>query len=115
MPCPTCGIGRAPEVLRACLPPAKEDAPMTPFDRAASTAVLLLAASNSPAQAAPAGVDAPAAGKRQVSGFNVVEIGGAITADVTVGPAFSVEVSGDPASVALVTTKVQGETLVVGR
>jgi putative autotransporter adhesin-like protein len=87
---------------------------MTPFARGAVIALLLFAACKStPAPAPSAG---PAvSGKRQLAGFNVVEIGGAIGADVTAGPDFSVEVSGDPAAVALVITKVQGETLVVTR
>jgi putative autotransporter adhesin-like protein len=54
-------------------------------------------------------------GKREVSGFSAIEIGGAIEADVAVGPPFSVVVSGDERAIALVTTEVHGEMLVVGR
>jgi hypothetical protein len=54
-------------------------------------------------------------GKRDLTGFTNLEVNGALEADVTAGPAFSVEVSGDQAAVAGVRTKVQGETLVVGR
>jgi len=88
---------------------------MTPLARLALISVVLLLG-GCKSTPAPAPSTGPAAsGKRQLTGFNVVEIGGAIGAEVTAGPDFSVEVSGDPAAVALVTTKVRGETLVVDR
>jgi hypothetical protein len=52
---------------------------------------------------------------RALSGFTAVEIGGAVEAEVTAGQPFSVEVSGEPAAVAEVTTRVKGEILEVDR
>lgn len=87
---------------------------MTPFARAALALVLFLACKSTPAPTPGSGPTV--SGQRQLTGFNVVEIGGAIDADVTAGgTAFSVEVSGDPAAVPLVITRVKGETLEVMR
>jgi len=87
---------------------------MTAFVRAAvAAAVLLTACKSTPSPQPSAGP--PVSGKRALSGFNLVEIGGAIDAQITAGPAFSVEVSGDPAAVALVLTRVKGDTLEVTR
>jgi hypothetical protein len=88
---------------------------MTSLVRAAIAAVMLLAGCKSATQAPPPSAGPTASGKRDAAGFSLVEIGGAIDAEVTAGPAFSVEVSGEPAAVELVTTKVRGETLTVGR
>ena len=87
---------------------------MTAFVRAAvAAAVLLTACKSTPSPQPSAG---PAvSGKRALSGFNLVEIGGAIDAQITAGPAFFVEVTGDPAAVALVITRVKGDTLEVTR
>jgi hypothetical protein len=65
----------------------------------------------------PPSTQAPgaAAGRRDLAGFSVVEIGGAIDAEVTAGQGFSVVITGDDSAVAKVRAKVQGETLVVGR
>jgi len=87
---------------------------MTPFLRAAMAAALLLTACKSTPAPQP-GSGPPPGGKRDLGGFNLVEIGGAIDAQVTAGPAFSVEVSGEPAAVALVITRVKGDTLEVTR
>jgi hypothetical protein len=80
---------------------------------AGALALLSLLACRSAQQTGPSG---PGTGThRDLTGFSSVEIGGAIEATVSAGPAFSVTVSGDPAAVANVVTRVKGETLVVGR
>jgi hypothetical protein len=88
---------------------------MTPSVRAATVALIVLAGCKSATQAPPPSSGPVAGGKRELAGFNLVEIGGAIEADVTTGPAFSVELSGDPAAVALVLTRVKGDTLEITR
>jgi hypothetical protein len=52
---------------------------------------------------------------RALTGFTAVEIGGALEVEVIAGQPFFVEVTGDPAAVADVTTRVKGEILEVGR
>jgi hypothetical protein len=49
--------------------------------------------------------------KRDVSGFNSVEAGGAFLVEITVGKEFSVQVQGDDNILPLVSTTVDGETL----
>jgi hypothetical protein len=74
-------------------------------------ALLSLVACRSAQQPGPTA----AANRRDLVGFTTVEIGNAIEAEVIAGPAFSVNVTGDPAAVATVVTKIKGETLVVSR